>query len=79
MLLPTMREVILSTARKVHSNIIKATGDQKWHRVRVHSVDLERYGRESGRIELIQREMETESDGVQLVWTRKWLLSPTAT
>lgn len=45
MLLSAMQEVLLSAARRIDLNIINATGDQKWHRVRFHGVDLEHYSR----------------------------------
>lgn len=64
-----MREVIISAVRRIDPNIIDATGNQKWHRVRVHGVDLDRYGRDPGGMELIQREMEAGANSVRLVWT----------
>lgn len=78
MLLPAIWKVILSVARRINSNIIDVIGDQKWHRVRVHGVDLERYGRESGGIELIKWKSEAEAESVKIAWTLRWLLSPTA-
>lgn len=43
---PSMRGVILSAVKRADPNIIDATEDQNWHRVRIHGVDLERYSRE---------------------------------
>lgn len=78
MLLPTMREVILTAARMVDLNIIDAIGDQRWHRVHVHVVDLQCYDRKPGSMELIQREIEKGAEDMKLVWTPRWLLSRTA-
>lgn len=78
MLLPTLRQIILSVARMVNPNIINATNDQKWYQVHVHSVDLEQYGRKLEMMELIQREIEVGANSVQLAWTPRWLLSPIA-
>lgn len=41
MLLPNMREVILSAALRVNPNLIDGNGDENFHRVCVHRVDLE--------------------------------------
>lgn len=60
----TLREMILTATRRVDTNNIDATGNQRWHRVRVHRVDLECYGREPGGIKLIQREIETGTDNL---------------
>lgn len=54
MILPILRETVMKMARNADIAIIDVTGDQKWDRIRVHSVYLERYGREPGGIELLQ-------------------------
>lgn len=53
-------------ARKINPAIIDVTGDQKWHRLRLQSVDLERYDRQSGDIELLQEEIEAELSDIKL-------------
>lgn len=77
MVLPAMRQVILTEARRVDHNIIDAIGNQKLHRVRVQGVDLEFYSRESDDMELIQWEIETGTDSVRLACTPRLLLLST--
>lgn len=52
--------------------------DQKWHRLKIHSVNLERYNGQTGGMELLQAEKEAETNNIKLAWTPRWLLSPTA-
>lgn len=46
MILPPHRELLLQVARKFDLNIIDVTGNQRWHHLQVHGVDLNRYGRQ---------------------------------
>lgn len=48
LLLSQHRELILGPARKLEKNITDTTGDQRWHRIRVHRVELSQYGQEGG-------------------------------
>lgn len=41
MVLPAMKEVMLTAARKVDPNFLEETGDQKWHRACIHIVEPE--------------------------------------
>lgn len=66
MLLSTIREVILSSARMVNFSIIDPTGDQKWPRVGVHGVDLEHYSRDPKDMELMQWEIQAGANYVTL-------------
>lgn len=78
MILPALKEAILMTARGIDPAIIDLTWDQKWHHLRVHSVDLERYSRQTGGIELLPEEIEAGSSNIRLAWTSRWLHSPAA-
>lgn len=64
MRLPTGSETIPTAVRGIDLNIIGTTGEQKWNQVQVHSVDPERYGRERGGMELIQKETEAGANSV---------------
>lgn len=77
MFLPTMSEEILTVAKRVDPNVIDLMGDQKWHRFHVYGVELERYNKEPGGMDLIPREIESGADKVKLASTPGWLLSPT--
>lgn len=55
MIFPAMKEAIVTTARKIDPAIVDVTGDQMWHLRQVHSVNLERYDRQTGGMELLQR------------------------
>lgn len=41
MILPRLKETVMRAARNIHLAVIDLIGDQKWHKVQVHSVDLE--------------------------------------
>lgn len=42
---------------------------------RIHSVDHERYKRQTRVIELLQAEIEAGNNNIKLSWTSRWLLS----
>lgn len=77
MLLSQHQELILNAARQIHQDITDATGHQKWHRIRVHGVDIDRYRHKGGK-ELLQDEIFYGGDSIKLAWTLQWLLSPAA-
>lgn len=46
MVLPQQEELLLRATRKYHPEIIDVIRVHRWHRLRVHRVDLDRYGRQ---------------------------------
>lgn len=69
MILPAMKEVILVTARQIDRSIININGDQKWHQLAIHIVNLERYGRQTRGMERLQVEIEVGTTNIKLVQT----------
>lgn len=65
MLLPKHWESVLIAARQLNKEITNAIGNQRWHKVRVHRVDLRRYG-QKGSMELLQKEIFHGGDSHQL-------------
>lgn len=64
--------------RRTDLTIVDLTGNQKWHRLQIQTVDLERYSRQTGGIELLQAKIKEGTRIIKLVWTPRWLLSPGA-
>lgn len=77
MLLPQHLELVMKVTRQIDQNIIDVTGDLRWHRIRVHGVDIDRY-RHEGYMELLQHEIFLGGDSIQLAWTLQYLRSPAA-
>lgn len=75
-IIPAMKEVILVTARRIDQTIIDVTRDQRWYELQIHSVNLVRYERQMGDMELMQAEIEAGTCNIKLAWTLRWLLSP---
>lgn len=48
MLLLHHLKLVLKVARQLDLDIIDTTGYQRWYRIRVHGVELSRYGQEAG-------------------------------
>lgn len=71
MILPVLKEVILIPERRRDPAIIDITRDQKWNRLRVHSVALENYGRQAGGMKRMQDKIEVGTDSIKLTWTQK--------
>lgn len=63
------------TARIIDPAIVDVTVDQQLHRLRVHSVAVNRYSRQAEDMEWLQVEIEAESKSIQLARIPRWLLS----
>lgn len=57
-LLPKLREAILTAGKQIDLAIIDVTGDLKEKQLRKHSIPLELYGRQTGCMKLLQAEID---------------------
>ena len=71
-LLKIRTNVLIRAAKMVDQAVIGAETLERWHRLKVHGMPLERYLGE-GKMELFKREVES-STGIQLKTTPRWLI-----
>lgn len=72
-LLKTRINILIRAAKTVDQAVIGAETLERWHRLKVHGMSLERYLGE-GKMALFKREVES-STGIELKTTPRWLVS----
>lgn len=66
MLLPLHCKLLLHAARMWESDIIDVTGNQRWRRLSVHDMNLEKYGRQPNAMDKMQDEIKAGPDNIKM-------------
>jgi len=69
------REIVIKAARKVDTGIVDIKTNKLWERVKMHSVNFDRYlGKKTGGgLEKLRQELQAENEGVVLPLAISWI------
>jgi len=72
------REIVMKAARKVDTGIVDIETNELWERVKMHSVNFDRYlGKKmGGGLEKLRQELQAGNEGVVLPLTINWIGGP---
>jgi len=70
------KETILKAIRKYDPGIVDLRTNEDWSRVKVHGIELSRYGKSPAGLRILRQEIEAENPGVivpmAVQWIRPW-------
>ena len=60
----TFKDQVLTGVRKIDSEIIDITSNEDWTRIKIHGIELNRYGKTADDLSILRQEIEAENPGV---------------
>jgi hypothetical protein len=67
------KEVILKAIRKYDTGIVDLQTNEDWTRVKIHGIELSRYGKSPEGLRILRREIEAENPGVIVPMAVQWM------
>jgi hypothetical protein len=67
------KETILKAIRKHDAGIIDLQTNEDWSRVKVHGIELSRYGKSPDGLQMLRQEIEAENPGVIVPMAVQWI------